>query len=364
MNWIIPAKYQLHLTTLTIALCLAAACASEIGATADTERCGELEAHLAKCGLSVAAASESKNCDGAGVLLAMDCDELTTAVNQIDTKADGSWFDFNRGYWQSCSYDFQCDEAANLFCEASLCTRGCVVDPCEGPGEVCREAEVTNHWYCLPPAELGERCSLDDACAEGLVCMWSNNSRQKECSPVSQENHACGKDEHCADGLFCLPLWYDDRIDGHRVWNYAERCVPTQDENNYCWKDEHCNDGRVCRPTGDWGYAKRSCVSPGVRGDWCYDADHHCADDLVCRPFNDNYRHRRHHQCAPMAHRGETCRTSDQCEADLFCWKRRCRESLQAGERCGDGARCDEGLVCRPPPRQTRRRDPECLPPL
>ena len=184
-----------------VALCWVAACSTQVSPAtpaAEDTSCDELEAHLVGCGLSPGAFGGT-DCEAAGVLLIMGCDELAAAMAESDAKSDGAWYDFNRGYWEPCSFDVQCDETAGLVCQGSLCTHGCSGPEnrrgrrCTNPEALCREDGVPSlHTYCLPPRALGEPCFYDDdECATGTFCNYSPSDVGTVCSPPSRNGETC-----------------------------------------------------------------------------------------------------------------------------------------------------------------------------
>lgn len=144
-----------HLKLLIGLLPAVVACATDQD---NAERaCYDAEQHFASCGLSVPAGFADlclASPDNAGEVLAMPCDQLTFAIDQLG-KSDLPGFGRSEG--QACVFNVQCDRALKLVCR-----------PTESPYET---TVFSVPHQCLPFGQTGDFCDDRFDCYRGAHCL-------------------------------------------------------------------------------------------------------------------------------------------------------------------------------------------------
>lgn len=159
------------------------------------------------------------------------------SCNNIDDDCDGNVDEGSAGcgQGQGCYEGLCLNEcgdgcpANDSFCADNVCVPWCVLNACEGEGEVCTAQGCVNPCNGVSCGE-GEVCSNGE-CGPATDCTFTGCADGERCRPDGCEPNPC-VGVNCGEGSFCR--------DGECVFSCAEVSCPAA---------HACFDG-LCQPTG------------------------------------------------------------------------------------------------------------------
>lgn len=215
-------------------------------------------------------------------------------------------------------------------------------------GSPCESSNECESNYCNYSTDTcTEHCYTDEECGEGRYCDWSSNV----CLDQKADGGYCEDDNECLGGL-CT---FDEKCGqapqvGDPCSGYGE-CPPEAFcSNGTC--QERKGPGASC-PSLDSCLAPFFCIAgrcqmmslecqPAKAGEMCAWL-RVCDEESYCDMMDDI-------TCKPRSGAGESCYTSETCQADLSCAAAgggmECQPRKGAGEPCTTAADCQPDLFC------------------
>lgn len=190
-------------------------------------------------------------------------------------------------------------------------------------GECASDLECPDHARC----ELGSTCpgtcleTLGTTCQSLTDCGLGETCLEERCQPPLAERASCRGDSDCALPLRCLGDFG------------ASTCMTKRSENEECGYGLDCAGELHC--VRDASLGTSVCKQPLPAGSPCNEAtaclpDHYCDHDLGV--------------CQPRVGDGSACSPSSYCPIWSACIDGVCAPMPLAGESCGGGASCLQGL--------------------
>ncbi len=205
-------------------------------------------------------------------------------------------------------------------------------------GSSCEELDGV--FICVDKGLEGDFCESDTTCDQGLFC----DVGQGLCAPRRAVGQSCSFDDAQEPdaGTETLPCLEHLSCDVS-----SSTCVAYCTDGYDCQVDQQCPETHSCIPhdIGDGTYTY--CAERGdTNGDRC-DSDHDCADSMHCAGDS----------CATDIAQGQSCGTTNECQAGLYC-AGTCEVVLNNGQSCSADMQCnpsttlgcitsDDGQECR-----------------